>query len=289
MYLENRGLTNSVLPLSKLFSGKARDVYDCSGNLLIVTTDRISAMDNVLPGAVPDKGRVLNLMTIFWMEMMKDIVPNHLLETDSSKFPEELALYRDFLKDRAVIARKAKPYPIECIVRGYITGSGWKDYQKTGMICGHKLPENLVESQKIEPIFTPSTKAAQGEHDENISVKDAGDLVGDKISDIERISLAIYKKASEYAEKRGIIIADTKLEFGEIDGRIYLIDEVLTPDSSRFWDKSDYEAGRSQKSFDKQPLRDWIKEHGENIPAKIYDECSERYKKAYNILAGQTL
>lgn len=280
-------MVNSVLDDFPISRGKVRDMYEDGDNLLIVTTDRISAMDEVLPDPVPGKGRVLNGMTLFWMRMMEDIVKNHIITDDVARYPDRWKSFAGALAGRSVLARKAKPLPVECIVRGYITGSGWKSYLADGTVCGHTLPEGLKESEKLpEPIFTPSTKAAQGEHDENITVARAGEIVGpDLIRAIEEKAVAIYRRAHDYARERGIIIADTKLEFGLVDGELTLIDEVLTPDSSRFWDLADYEPGRPQKSFDKQPLRDWIKANpGQRVPADVLAATGERYRKAQELL-----
>lgn len=278
--------------------GKVRDIYEIdSEKLLIVTTDRMSAFDVVLHDPIPYKGVILNLLTIFWMDRFKDIVKNHLVETDVKNFPSNLKKYSDELEKRAVIVKKAKPLPIECIVRGYISGSGWKDYQRTGSVCGHILPNNLRESEKLpEPIFTPSTKADVGDHDENITLGEAKKKIGTELFDrVEKISIEIYKRASEYADDKGIIIADTKFEFGLIDNELVLIDEVLTPDSSRFWPKDEYEPGRGQKSFDKQYLRDWLTENWDKkgdppkLPEEVIQNTKNKYREALYKLAGINL
>ena len=251
-----------------LSRGKVRDIYDVDEKtLLIVTTDRMSAFDVIMSEPIPYKGVILNKITLFWMDKFKDIIPNHLLESDVNRFPAALAPWKDELEGRAVLVRKAKPLPVECIVRGYITGSGWKDYQATGQLCGYRLPEGLRESDKLEPaLFTPSTKAELGQHDENISVAEAARLLGEDTARLaEKTSLAIYEAGRAYASGRGIIVADTKFEFGFIDGSLHLIDEVLTPDSSRFWPADQYKAGQGQPSFDKQYLRDWLKKQPWNI------------------------
>ena len=238
-----------------LSRGKVRDIYDVDEKtLLIVTTDRMSAFDVIMSEPIPYKGVILNKITLFWMDKFKDIIPNHLLESDVNRFPAALAPWKDELEGRAVLVRKAKPLPVECIVRGYITGSGWKDYQATGQLCGYRLPEGLRESDKLEPaLFTPSTKAELGQHDENISVAEAARLLGEDTARLaEKTSLAIYEAGRAYASGRGIIVADTKFEFGFIDGSLHLIDEVLTPDSSRFWPADQYKAGQGQPSFAKQ-------------------------------------
>ncbi|GAB6162704.1 phosphoribosylaminoimidazolesuccinocarboxamide synthase [Desulfothermus naphthae] len=278
--------------------GKVRDIYEVDRDkLLIVTTDRMSAFDVVLPDPIPFKGIILNLLTIFWMEKFKHLVPNHLIEIDVKNFPASLKKYKDELEKRSVIVKKTRPLEIECIVRGYITGSGWKDYLKTGSVCGHKLPAGLVESEKLPtPIFTPSTKAEVGEHDVNITVTEAAEKIGEEIfQQVQDISIEIYKRASEYAFSKGIIIADTKFEFGFINGELVLIDEVLTPDSSRFWPKDEYEKGRPQKSFDKQYLRDWLSQNWDkkspppNLPEEIIENTKNKYLEAYFRLIGEKL
>lgn len=282
----------SAYPL--LSRGKVRDIYNVDEKtLLIVTTDRMSAFDVIMDEPIPYKGVILNQITLFWMEKFKHIIPNHLIESDVNRFPEALAPWKDELEGRAVLVRKANPLPVECIVRGYITGSGWKDYQATGSLCGYNLPANLRESDKLEPaIFTPSTKAELGEHDENISVAAAARLLGEDMArKVEETSLAIYEAGRTYAAGRGIIVADTKFEFGMIDGELHLIDEVLTPDSSRFWPADQYKPGQGQPSFDKQYLRDWLKKQPWNmqpppppLPEDIIKATADKYKEAYDIL-----
>ncbi|MBG0789178.1 MAG: phosphoribosylaminoimidazolesuccinocarboxamide synthase [Desulfovibrionaceae bacterium] len=279
--------------------GKVRDIYDIDENtLLLVTTDRISAFDVVMPDPIADKGKVLNQITLFWMDMMKDLVPNHIIATDVDDYPDPLRKYKNQLQDRSVLARKAKPLPIECIVRGFITGSGWSDYLKTGEVCGHKLPEGLKESEMLEkPLFTPSTKAELGLHDENITLSAAADLIGEEMMRrVEDLALSIYTRARDYAKKRGILIADTKFEFGIIDDELIFIDEALTPDSSRFWPEEGFEPGKSQPSFDKQYFRDWLIEIGFNkqppaphIPADIAERTRAKYLEAYKLLTGDDL
>lgn len=279
--------------------GKVRDIYEIDEQtLLIVTTDRISAFDVVMPDPIPQKGAVLNSITLFWMERMKDLVPNHVIASRVDDYPEPLKAHRDMLEGRSVLVKKAKPLPIECIVRGFITGSGWKDYQKTGEVCGHKLPNNLQESEMLpQPLFTPSTKADLGDHDENITLDRAAELVGESMMrQVEELSLSIYSRARDYARERGIIIADTKFEFGIVDGELTLIDEVLTPDSSRFWPVEGYEAGKSQPSFDKQYMRDWLVDIGFNkqppgpsIPEEIAEGTRKKYLEAYKLLTGSDL
>jgi phosphoribosylaminoimidazole-succinocarboxamide synthase len=279
--------------------GKVRDIYEIdSKTLLLVTTDRLSAFDVVMPDPIADKGKVLNQITLFWMDMMKDLAPNHILATNVKDYPEPLHKYKTELQDRSVLVKKAKPLPIECIVRGFITGSGWADYKKTGKVSGHKLPENLKESEMLEKaLFTPSTKAELGEHDENITVEKAAELIGrDMMVKVEKLALDIYTRARDYARKRGILIADTKFEFGIIDNELTIIDEVLTPDSSRFWPMEGYEHGKSQPSFDKQYFRDWLVNIGfnkqppaPNIPADIAAQTRANYLKAYKLLTGNDL
>lgn len=274
--------------------GKVRDIYDAGENLLMVATDRISAFDFILPDEIPFKGEVLNRISAFWFDKFADIVPNHLVSIDPADFPEEFAEYRDYLAGRAMLVKKAQTIPIECIVRGYLTGSGKKTYDENGTVCGIQLPEGLIETSKLpEPLFTPSTKAEIGDHDENISFERCCEIVGEDIAtQIRDLSLKIYKAAAEYAATRGIIIADTKFEFGVIDGKVTLIDECLTPDSSRFWPAASYEEGKIQPSYDKQFVRNWLKANwdmtGEtpHLPAEVIDGTSERYREAFQIITG---
>jgi len=282
-----------------LSRGKVRDIYEVSPTeLLIVTTDRLSAYDVVMPDPIPLKGVILNQITVFWMEMVADIVGNHLLAVDAKDFPAKIRHHAGELAGRAVLVKRAKPLPIECIVRGYITGSGWKDYQKTGQICGQVLPEGLLLSQKLEtPLFTPSTKAEIGLHDENISLQKAEELCGsENFRQARDITLAVYARARDYASTRGILIADTKFEFGLTDGAFTLIDEVLTPDSSRFWPSAGYAPGRDQPSFDKQYVRDYLTGIGFNkkppaptLPAGVIDKTKEKYLEAFAALTGKPL
>lgn len=274
--------------------GKVRDIYAAGENLLMVATDRISAFDFILPDEIPFKGEVLNRISAFWFDKFADIVPNHLVSIDPADFPEEFAEYRDYLAGRAMLVKKAQTIPIECIVRGYLTGSGKKTYDENGTVCGIQLPEGLTEASKLpEPLFTPSTKAEIGDHDENISFERCCEIVGEDIAaQIRDLSLRIYKAAAEYAATRGIIIADTKFEFGVIDGKVTLIDECLTPDSSRFWPAASYEEGKIQPSYDKQFVRNWLKANwdmtGEppHLPAEVIDGTSERYREAFQIITG---
>ena len=274
--------------------GKVRDIYDAGDNLLMVATDRISAFDYILPDEIPFKGEVLNRISAFWFDKFADIVPNHLVSIDPADFPAEFAEYRDYLSGRAMLVKKAKTIPIECIVRGYLTGSGKKTYDENGTVCGIKLPAGLTEASKLpEPLFTPSTKAALGDHDENISYERCAEIVGEDIaSQIRDLSITLYTAAAEYAATRGIIIADTKFEFGVIDGKVTLIDECLTPDSSRFWPAASYEEGKVQPSYDKQFVRNWLKANwdmtGEtpHLPAEVIEGTSERYREAFQIITG---
>ncbi len=274
--------------------GKVRDIYDAGENLLMVATDRISAFDFILPDEIPFKGEVLNRISAFWFDKFADIVPNHLVSIDPADFPEEFAEYRDYLAGRAMLVKKAQTIPIECIVRGYLTGSGKKTYDENGTVCGIQLPEGLTEASKLpEPLFTPSTKAEIGDHDENISFERCCEIVGEDVAaQIRDLSLKIYKAAAEYAATRGIIIADTKFEFGVIDDKVTLIDECLTPDSSRFWPAASYEEGKIQPSYDKQFVRNWLKANwdmtGEtpHLPAEVIDGTSERYREAFQIITG---
>ena len=274
--------------------GKVRDIYDCGDSLLMVASDRISAFDFILPDEVPHKGEILSRISAFWFEKFSDIIPNHLISMDPADYPAEYAQHSDYLLGRSMLVKKAKTIPIECIVRGYLTGSGKKTYDADGTVCGIKLPEGLTEASQLpEPIFTPSTKAELGDHDENISFERCAEIVGQELAEkIRDASLAIYKAASEYAATRGIIIADTKFEFGLIDGELTLIDEALTPDSSRFWPAEGYVEGQVQPSYDKQYVRDWLKANwdmqGEppHLPAEVMSGTSERYQEAYQILTG---
>ncbi len=275
--------------LNLLHRGKVRDIYKVGGHLLIVATDRLSAFDVVLPTPIPGKGRILTQMSLFWFEKLKDLVPNHLVQADVTQFPEELKPFSKSLEGRSMLVKEAKPLPVECIVRGYIAGSGWKDYLRTGSVCGIKLPEGMLESQQLpDAIFTPSTKADVGSHDENISFEQVRKLLGKDVAEKARdISIRLYKTAADYARERGVIIADTKFELGISGGELILIDEVLTPDSSRFWPAEDYSPGRSQPSFDKQFVRDYLesiswdkKPPGPELPADIAEKTRQRYLEA---------
>lgn len=278
--------------------GKVRDIYDLGGKLLIIATDRISAFDVVLPNGIPNKGKVLNQISKFWFEKTADIVPNHLISTEVNEYPEVFRQYRDVLEGRSMLVRKTKPLPVECIVRGYISGSGWKEYQENGTICGIHLPKGLLDSAKLEiPIFTPSTKAEEGVHDENITFERTVEILGKELAEmVENASIAIYSRAGEIAERKGIIVADTKFEFGidEDSGELILIDEILTPDSSRFWPKDEYLPGGPQKSFDKQFVRDYLtsinwnkKPPAPSLPPNVIEKTMEKYVEALRRLTGE--
>lgn len=264
---------------------------------MIVVSDRISAFDVVLPNPIPYKGAVLTALSLFWFEFLKDVVPNHLISTDVDTYPAPLESYRDQLESRSMLVVRADVFPIECVARGYLVGSGWKEYQQTGEVCGIKLPAGLRESDKLaEPIFTPATKAETG-HDINISEREMGDRIGaDATRELKELTLTLYSRAAEYADSRGIIIADTKFEFGLNDGKVILVDEALTPDSSRFWPKDSYEPGRGQQSFDKQYLRDYLESvkwdkqpPGPNLPETVIARTSEKYLEAYRLLTGHSI
>lgn len=289
-------LTTNFPDLKLAARGKVRDIYDLGDSLLIVTTDRISAFDVIMDEGIPDKGHVLTRISSFWFRQMEDIIPNHIISTDVNDFPAECRKYADILEGRSMLVRKAQPLPVECIVRGYISGSGWKDYQKTGAICGIRLPEGLLESAKLEePIFTPSTKAELGEHDENISFDKCVELVGEELAaKIRDVTIAIYKRARDIAATKGIIIADTKFEYGIHNGELIIIDECMTPDSSRFWPQDSYQPGGAQPSFDKQFLRDYLEtlDWGKTappppLPDEIVQKTGEKYMEALVRLTGQ--
>jgi len=283
----------SDIPL--LRRGKVRDIYDLGDYLLLVATDRISAFDVVLPSGIPGKGSVLTRISVYWFEQMEDIVRNHLMTENADDFPGKLRKYADILEGRSMLVKKARPIPIECVVRGYLSGSAWKEYMQSRSVCGIQLPEGLTESSRLpEPVFTPSTKEEEG-HDINISFKDVENIVGKELAAMLRdISLRVYSKAAEMAEQKGIIIADTKFEFGLHDDKLMLIDELLTPDSSRFWSSRDYVPGRSQDSYDKQIVRDylltlkWDKTYpGPELPSAIIEKTANRYQEILQIITGQ--
>lgn len=273
--------------------GKVRDLYDLGKNYLIISTDRLSAFDVIMKEGIPLKGKILTKISEFWFSFFKDIIDNHLVSTDVSDFPEVCKKYSSILKGRTMLVKKAELIPLECIVRGYISGSGWKEYKKNRTVCGIQLPENLAESEKLpEPIFTPSTKADIGDHDENISEEKAIEIIGtETYSFLKSKSLEIYKKAYDFAYEKGIILADTKMEFGFYNGDIILIDELLTPDSSRFWPKATYEKGRGQFSFDKQYVRDYLdsvnfnkQPPAPNLPEHVVNNTTKKYEEALFML-----
>jgi len=286
------------LPGVPLFrSGKVRDTFDLGDRLLMVSSDRISAFDVIMPNGIPDKGRVLTQLSNFWFARTTNLVRNHLLATDPADYPAELQAHANVLRGRSVLVRKAERVDIECVVRGYLAGSAWVEYRRAGTVCGQPLPPGLVESAQLpEPIFTPATKAEVG-HDLNISKEQMAEMVGgDLTAELERLSVMLYTSAAEYARARGIIIADTKFEFGILDGAPILIDEALTPDSSRFWEADRYEPGRPQDSLDKQPLRDWLLAQGWNreppapaLPSEVVERIATKYRSAYELLTGQQL
>ncbi|OMQ04531.1 phosphoribosylaminoimidazolesuccinocarboxamide synthase [Lawsonia intracellularis] len=293
-------VTNTDLKEFPLYSrGKVRDIYSIDQNtLLIITTDRMSAFDVILQEPIPYKGIILNQLTLFWMKKFQHLVPNHIIESNVDNFPSNLEPYKNLLEGRSVLVKKTTPLPIECIVRGYISGSGWKDYLTTNSICGYPLPSGLKESEKLATaLFTPSTKADLGQHDENISIETTEHLLGkDTTTLVASLSLLMFNEASVWAEDRGIIIADTKFEFGILDGQVILIDEVLTPDSSRFWPTKNYIPGKSQPSFDKQYLRDWLETQlwnktspAPNLPKDVIQTTYDKYHEAYTILTGENI
>ena len=278
--------------------GKVRDLYDLGEQLLIISTDRISAFDVVLPNGIPYKGQILTGLSEFWFDYTKSIVDNHIITTDVSQYPDTLQADSEVLKGRSMLVRKANRIDIECVVRGYIAGSAWSEYKADGTVCGEKLPAGLTESERLpELIFTPATKAEQGEHDENISIAEMEEAIGKELSEkVIQTSFALFEAASEHAEKSGIILCDTKFEFGQIDGQLILIDEVFTPDSSRFWPKDEYKPGSSPPSFDKQYVRDYLSDVGWNkeppapeLPAEVINQTSEKYLEAYRLIVGREL
>ena len=282
------GLTPSV-------RGKVRDIYDLGEKLLIVATDRLSAFDVVLPTPIPDKGQVRTQLSLFWFDLLKDVIPNHVLS--STEFPAPFDNFKEELAGRSMVVRKTKPLPVECVVRGYVSGSGWKDYRVTGRICGIALPRGLSESDRLpEPIFTPATKAESG-HDENISFEQAASLISKELAErVRAVSMELYRRAAAYAEPRGIIVADTKFEFGLLNGELMWIDEALTPDSSRFWPAAHYSPGGPQPSFDKQFVRDYLERMqwpktppGPELPPEVVSATRDKYREAYRILTGREL
>jgi len=298
MAQSSRIILETDLPgVTRRARGKVRDVYEIDGKILIVATDRISAFDYILPTGIPDKGRVLTQLSVFWFEFLGQLAPNHFLTANVDEYPDPLPSYRDQLEGRSMLVKRAEMAEVECVARGYLSGSGWKEYQKSQSVCGVALPAGLKESDKLPaPIFTPSTKAQSG-HDENISMEQAAGLVGEETATkLRDLTLAIYTHAAEYALTRGIIIADTKFEFGFADGELILADEVLTPDSSRFWPLASYAPGGAQPSFDKQYVRDYLESIRWNkqppappLPEDVAVRTSEKYKEAYRALTGKAL
>ncbi len=275
--------------------GKVRDIYDMGDSFLMVASDRLSAFDVVLPDGIPGKGKVLTGISSYWFRYVEDIVGNHLISDNVEDYPESCLKYRNILEGRSMLVKKAKPLPIECIVRGYISGSGWESYKKSGMICGIKLPEGLKESDKLpEPIYTPSTKAEVGDHDINVDFNETINIIGrEQAEKIRDLSISIYLKGAEKALKKGIIIADTKFEFGICDGKLILIDEVMTPDSSRFWPLDSYSPGRAQKSYDKQYIRDWLissgwdkKAPGPRLPKEVIEHTARKYAEVMELITS---
>ena len=293
--MTNVANNNPKIPELTFFKrGKVREIYDYKNKYLMIASDRISCFDVVLPTGISFKGEILTKLAVYWLNFTKDIIPNHLITANVDEFPEELLKYKEELRGRSMLVKKAKPIPVECVVRGYLAGSGWKEYQKTQSVCGVKLPEGLQESDKLpEPIFTPATKEEEG-HDINVTQEFVEREIGkDVTAKLKEISMSLYLKASKYAENRGIIIADTKFEFGWVDEKMILIDEVLTPDSSRFWIKDKYQPGKSQDSLDKQYVRDyletldWDKTYpGPELPEEIVAKTYGKYFQAYELLTG---
>jgi phosphoribosylaminoimidazole-succinocarboxamide synthase len=291
-------LSTDFADLGPRHQGKVRDIYDLGDRLLLVATDRISAFDVVMADPIPDKGRILTQISAFWFRLLSDIIPHHLISLDVEDFPPAARAHREELAGRTMLVKKTRPLPVECIVRGYLAGTGWADYKKTGAVCGIALPPGLQESDRLpEPIFTPSTKAELGTHDENITFEEAVASIGhDLAARVREVSLALYRRARDWAEPRGIILADTKFEFGAANGELLLIDEVLTPDSSRFWPRDDYEPGRAQKSYDKQYLRDYLESLGWNkkpppppLPPEVVANTRAKYLEALKNLTGEDL
>lgn len=296
--MQNALLETSLGSLALTARGKVRDIYSLNEDeLLFVATDRISAFDHVLGSGIPDKGRILTQLSLFWFDFLKDLVKNHVLTADFTKFPSVLEPYRNQLEGRSMIVRRAKMFPVECVVRAYLSGSGWKDYQATGAVCGITLPAGLRESDRLpEPIFTPAAKINTGGHDENISFDDVIASVGQETAEaLRKLTLDIFEKASRHAESRGLILADTKFEFGVIDGEIILADEVLTPDSSRYWPAESYSPGGPQPSFDKQYVRDYLESIHWNkqapapsLPAEVIEKTRAKYLEAFRLISGRS-
>jgi phosphoribosylaminoimidazole-succinocarboxamide synthase len=294
--VDNYVLETNFPELNLLKRGKVRDIYDLGDSLLMIATDRISAFDVIMNNPVPGKGKILTQISLFWFDAMKDLIQNHIISSDVDGYPDVCKIYADDLQGRSMLVKKAEPLSIECVVRGYISGSGWASYQESGRVCGIELPQGLKESDKLpEPIFTPSTKAELGEHDINIDFEEAADRIGRELAEnVKKMSIAIYKKGAEIAAAKDIIIADTKFEFGILDKDVILIDEILTPDSSRFWPKKSYAPGGPQKSYDKQYLRDYLssiawdkKPPAPPLPDDVIQNTSRKYKEALTQLTGK--
>jgi len=288
----------SLSGLKLLGRGKVRDIYDVDGKLLLVASDRLSAFDVVMPDGIPGKGKVLTQISAFWFRMLEDIVPNHMISVDVDAFPPEARAHAETLRGRSMLCRKANPFPVECVVRGYLSGSGWAEYKEKGEVCGIPLPKGLRESDRLpEPVFTPATKEEKGKHDENISFERMVRTVGKETAEqVRSIVVALYVKAADYALSKGIIIADTKFELGTVDGELILIDEALTPDSSRFWPVAGYQPGGPQKSFDKQFVRDYLltlpwnkTAPGPRLPADVVEKTALKYREALTILTGKDI
>ena len=285
------------IPITPTSHGKVRDIYDLGDKLLMVASDRISAFDYILEDDIPLKGKVLTQISLFWFDLLSDIIPNHVISADVKDLPSSFEPYADYLDGRFMIVKKAKMFEVECIVRGYLAGSGLEEYKKSQTVCSLPLPAGLINSSKLpQPIFTPSTKAQIGDHDENVSFQVVAEKIGEENAEaLRNKTLAIYERARDYAQERGIIIADTKLEFGVYDGQIILADEVLTPDSSRFWPRDQYEEGKSQPSFDKQFVRDWLSQNWDkqgnppHLPKDVIEKTTQKYVQAYELLSGKTL
>ena len=284
--------------LKLLGRGKVRDIYDVDGKLMLVASDRLSAFDVVMPAGIPGKGKVLTQISAFWFRMLEDIVPNHMISVDVDTFPPEARAHAEILRGRSMLCRKAKPFPVECVVRGYLSGSGWAEYKEKGEVCGIPLPKGLRESDRLpEPLFTPATKEEKGKHDENISFERMVKIVGKETAEqVRSIVVGLYEKAAAYALSKGIIIADTKFELGTVDGRLILIDEALTPDSSRFWPVAGYQPGGPQKSFDKQFVRDYLltlpwnkTAPGPRLPADVVEKTALKYREALTNLTGKDI
>jgi phosphoribosylaminoimidazole-succinocarboxamide synthase len=291
-------LNSNLGALPLLGRGKVRDLYAVDEALLLVASDRISAFDHVLGSGIPGKGKILTQISLFWFDLLSDIVPNHVITADVNRYPSELRPFADQLEDRSMLVKRAKMFPVECVARGYLAGSGWKDYRATGAVCGIPLPAELLDGSRLpEPVFTPATKSEGGAHDENVSFDQvAAQIGGDDAAELRRLTLAIYNKAAAHAESRGLILADTKFEFGRVDGRIILADEVLTPDSSRFWDASLWKPGGPQPSFDKQFVRDYLEAINWNkqapapsLPDDVVARTQAKYLEAFHRLTGRDL